>query len=103
MAYLPVRLEWWQECLIEVGFVALVVVINIAGVDFLSQLSIAILAVVLLPFLIEAVAVPSEGYFEPEKLLDHKHFDKVEWALFISVLIWNLDGYDIMGTVDKCT
>ncbi len=99
IAYLPVQLNWWEAMLVQVGFLAVVVIINIIGVDFLSRLSLAILFVILLPFIIEVVAIPVEGYFEPRAVLDTRKFGDIDWALFISVIIWNLDGFDIMGAM----
>lgn len=99
IAYLPVQLNWWEAMMVQVGFLAVVVIINIIGVDFLSRLSLAILFVILLPFIIEVVAIPAEGYFEPRAVLDTRKFGDIDWALFISVIIWNLDGFDIMGAM----
>jgi amino acid transporter len=99
IAYLPVQLNWWESTMIQVAFLAVVVIINIIGVDFLSRLSLAILFVILLPFVIEIVAIPTAGYFEPRALLEARSFAHIDWALFISVIIWNLDGFDIMGAM----
>lgn len=85
--------------LVKIGFLVIVLIVNLIGVDFLSNLSLPILFVVFLPFLIEIVAVPAKGYFDPKALLDYKSLGSIEWALFISVLVWNVDGYDVVGTI----
>jgi amino acid transporter len=97
--YISIKFGWWEEMGIKLGFIAAVIIVNIIGLDFMGKLSLLMLLVIMFPFVAEVVIGPAEGYLEWVTLSDSKSISDIDWALFLSVVIWNIDGFDMTGAM----
>jgi amino acid transporter len=97
--YFPFDVPWWVVVLMKFGFVVVVAVINVIGVDWLSRVSWLLLILVLTPFVLMILFVFLDHFFAPRLIADRPAFKEIDWSLFLSTIIWCYGGYDSVGSV----
>jgi len=69
-------------------FVAISFLVNIWGINYLSRLSWVMFGLIFLPFIMINFYIP---FGHPPK--------DINWSVLISTVVWNLEGYDSLGSV----
>ena len=85
--YIPFELSELEEWAIRVGFVVFVVIINIAGVKWLSRISSVIMILVNSPFIALCILVclNSPNW---KSIMDVPPIEEVHWGILISTIVW---------------
>ncbi|RNF09034.1 putative amino acid permease [Trypanosoma rangeli] len=90
------KLNFVEKSLVKVFFMGLCVFINLVGIQTVGNLSVAVMAVTLLPFLLMFIFQLPFGFnwerigYVPEN---------INWSVFLPVVAWNFSGFDSAGNV----
>eukprot|EP01087_Luapelamoeba_hula_P021477 TRINITY_DN7520_c0_g1_i1.p1 TRINITY_DN7520_c0_g1~~TRINITY_DN7520_c0_g1_i1.p1 ORF type:complete len:588 (+),score=89.19 TRINITY_DN7520_c0_g1_i1:38-1801(+) len=101
-AYLPShllnQLENWHIILIKFGFVSIVTILNIIGIQWITRVSYLLMVAILAPFVVQWIDAPI-------RLHDQMHWgdvldrpSSIHFGVFVSTVLWSYGGFDAMGT-----
>eukprot|EP00668_Euglena_longa_P029858 GGOE01037235.1.p1 GENE.GGOE01037235.1~~GGOE01037235.1.p1 ORF type:complete len:538 (-),score=151.22 GGOE01037235.1:33-1586(-) len=87
----------WVSLLAKVATVVVTCTLNILGVGAVGDVSAVSMVLCSLPFvLLFGIGIPQ---LEPRHWLDHGGLGEVHWGKILSMLTWNLSGFDAAGHV----
>jgi len=91
--------KWYEEYLVKLGMVLLFALPNVCGSKSFGRGMTLLAILVILPFAFQSVFVLATQEVKPSRLLQVREDAKLEdWAQLISVLYWNLSGFDASST-----
>jgi len=96
---IPTNLSMWEIWLLKGGFILLNTVLNVLGLRWISRLSLGFLIFVLSPFICEFILVIMHHDLDVSLLKYTPPVHDIQWALFLSTVIWSYGGFDSMGSL----
>ncbi|GBG26108.1 Amino acid-polyamine transporter, putative [Hondaea fermentalgiana] len=95
----PFGTKWYEEYLVKLGMVLVFALPNICGAKSFGRGMTLLACLVILPFAFQSIYVVATQEIKPARLLESREHGTMEdWAQLISVLYWNLSGFDAAST-----
>ncbi|KAL6078954.1 Amino acid permease [Balamuthia mandrillaris] len=95
--YFPYSFTTGEAWAIKLAFLAVLIIVNIIGLNWLYRLSLLMMVVINLPFVLLVIMAPIQVHFDWSKWLELPRHNELDFGVFISTLAYMFGGFDNLG------